>query len=151
MMCFAVCYSLENIQPLNRRRLNAVVGEKQRQRKKKPKTTHSLLSSMKHQQHLCGRDAFGGTENKSSWARRCSIIALPLAGIVNKQPSSLSVYLTCSINLPSSLFFHEMFTTTTPHPPTSLPLAPHLSIISLHLMESLVMSVRKMEKPSHCR
>lgn len=125
-MWFAVCYSLENIQALNRRRLNAVVGEKQRQRKKKQKTTHSLLSSMKHWQHLCGRDAFGGTENKSSWARRCSIIALPLAGIVNKQPSSLSVYLTCSINLPSSLFFHEMFTTTTPHPPPSLSL--HISL-----------------------
>lgn len=59
---------------------------------------------------------------------------------------SLSVYLTCSINLPSSLFFHEMFTTPALHTP-----APHLSIISLHLIESLVMSARKMEKPSHCR
>lgn len=61
MMWFAAYYSLENTQALNRRSLNVVVGENKDNIKKKP-----LLSSMKHQQHLCGRDAFGGTENKSS-------------------------------------------------------------------------------------
>lgn len=34
----------------------------------------------------------------------------PLAVSINRQPSSLSEYLTCSINHSSSLFFHEMFT-----------------------------------------
>lgn len=48
-------------------------------------------------------------KNKSS-ASCLSIIVFPLAVSNNKQPSSLPVYLTCSINHPSSLFFHEMFT-----------------------------------------
>lgn len=61
MMWFAAYYSLENTQALNRRSLNVVVEKNKDNIKKIP-----LLSSMKRKQHLCGRDAFGGTENKSS-------------------------------------------------------------------------------------
>lgn len=132
--CGLRCISLENIWVLNRRRLNAVVWKN----KNNIKNTHTLSLKRRHNSVRGDRMHLEGPllKNKSSWASCCSIIVFPLAGSINKHPSPLSVYLTRSINLPSSLFFHEMFTISPPVSP-----APHLSIISLHLMESLVMSL----------
>lgn len=62
----------------------------------------------------------------------------PLAVSINEQPSSLSAYLTLSVNHPSFQLCHEMFFRL---PPSSISLALQLSIISFHFIESLVMSL----------
>lgn len=120
--CGLRCISLENIWALNRRSLNAVVWKN----KNNIKNTHTLSLKWRHKSirgdgmHLEGPLL----KNKSSWASCCSIIVFPLAGSINKRPSPLSVYLTRSINLPSSLLFHEMFTISVPPPSLQL----HISL-----------------------
>lgn len=114
-MWIAAYYSLENTQALNRRSPNVVVGENKDNMKKIP-----LLSSMKREQHLCGGDAFGGTENKSSWAQRCSIIASPLAGIVNKQLPLFQSTWPAQLISPPPYFSMKCLPLPLPSPPSLL-------------------------------